>query len=183
MSLKSKHVIILILVLIPVLLIIREASIPETPLVEEPEQKNSYTIGILSDTNDTVKNYQTIVDVVSEDIHDYLRKNHINLNLTFDVESSQRDPNTHLRILRNLYNADVKLVLGPPWGFMMSETISYTLDNPMFVLGSSSTSVFPTLDDYVFRLSVPYDKEGQLLAEILNRQGYESVVSIEQNDS
>ena len=170
MPFKSKHVIILILVLIPAILIIREASISETPLVEEPEQKNSYTIGVLSDTNGTVKNYQAIVDIASEDINAILSEKQVNLTITFDVQSTQIDQNTHFRILRDWKHSDINLVVGPPWSFMIPDAITYTLNNPMFVLGSGSTSVLPTLDDYVFRLSVPYDKEGQLLAEILNRQ-------------
>jgi len=144
--------------------------------------KTNYTIGVLSADNHTMPNYHAIVDIALEDINQYLSENDIKCNISFDVKSTQRDPQTNLMTIRDWDLSGVRLFIGPPFSFMMATTMSYAHDNDVVVLESISTFPNFALDDNSFRLSVPYDKEGEILAEILNQRGYDTAICIESED-
>ena len=108
----------------------------------------------------------------------------MNANITFTVNSTQRDAtrSESYEYFLPSDNTDVNLIIGPPWNFMVASTISTTWDRGMLFLGSGSSFSGLAMDDSVFRLTVPDDKEGQVLAEILNNRGYESAVILVDSD-
>ncbi len=175
---------LLVFVLLMSGVVIRELILYGQPEEKQPlSNKTSYVIGVLTDYDSNLKNYEAIVDIASNDINSYIEENDLGVNFTFDVKSCDAQTSVALEHVIEWNKQDVHLIVGPPWSSMYCPSRGWVTNNEGIVMSHESTSPTVAADDNGFRLTIMDTKTSQVLAKLLNEREFETIITIERKDS
>ncbi|MDH5364577.1 MAG: ABC transporter substrate-binding protein [Dehalococcoidia bacterium] len=141
-------------------------------------------IGVVSPTDTGMKYYPRLIELVEEEINDYIETLGHDFTVKFYLENAKASPTTALEKIQSLNAMGIKVVLGMTYSSHIKTCYDYVQEQKIIIISDHSTA--PELaipDDYVFRICPDDTLRGPILAKALEDLGIEAVVAIQRGDA
>ena len=122
-------------------------------------------------------------ELAAEDFNKYLRTLGYEWSLILDDEDSATNPEITREKVQTLNAKDVNLIIGIPSSSNVRTVQQYVNTNDMLVLSCCSTSpALAIAGDNIFRIAPDDSTQGRALAQLMDHEGIEAMISIWRND-
>ena len=122
-------------------------------------------------------------ELAAEDFNKYLRTLGYEWSLILDDEDSATNPEITREKVQTLNAKGVNLIIGIPSSSNVRTVQQYVNTNDMLVLSCCSTSpALAIAGDNVFRIAPDDSTQGRALAQLMDHEGIEAMISIWRND-
>jgi branched-chain amino acid transport system substrate-binding protein len=146
----------------------------------EPERKTGLTgeitIPVIHSTESVWE--PTVVDMLNEEINDYLHNINANFTINFIYDNAGGSATKFLEMVQSYYAAGNKVIVGPTWSSHITQAKSYVDNNNILLFSWSSTS--PALgipNDNIYRLCINDTLRSVMVADLLHNYDFKAYVS------
>ena len=172
-------------VLLTVLILGAYTFYPRESTEENQDLSGVVQIGVISPTDEDLPKYTYMAGLAESDLNSLCAESGQNISFIFQIFSANRMGSTALEITQSLHGAGVDLVVGGGWSSQLCVMRSYVNYNEILVISPSSTNPqeFSLQNDYIFRLCTHDFMIGEIMAEVSESLGLDSVLIIERGDA
>ncbi|MEM2094173.1 MAG: ABC transporter substrate-binding protein [Candidatus Bathyarchaeia archaeon] len=152
-------------------------------LTQVTEYKIGASMPLTGELSDIGVQWRTVLEMARDDLNSEMAKYGIKARFTLVVQDDKTQATEALKVVQNLAQAGIKVVIGPAGSSQVKACKSFVDDNKIVLITASSTS--PTLaipGDYIFRTVGSDAGQAKALAALVKSQGVNKVIVFHRDD-